>query len=110
MGIADLLGNDAVVAGGNIHMPAVPDHLILQIQPGLVIAAIIVVAVGNGMSGLRGIAAKRVKGAAPAGPQVVTEAMIFGAEDQGVRGSPVLKSARRRLSVDQPSSEPREPL
>ncbi len=43
-------------------MPAVPDHLILQIQPGLVIAAIIVVAVGNGMSGLRGIAAKRVKG------------------------------------------------
>ncbi len=93
-------------------MPAVPDHLILQIQPGLVIAAIIVVAVGNGMSGLRGIAAKRVKGrrAAGAGPQVVAEAMIFGAEDQGVRQSPVLKSARRRLSVDQPSSEPREPL
>ncbi len=40
------------------------------------------------MSGLRGIAAKRVKGrrAAGAGPaEVVTEAMIFGAEDQGVR-------------------------
>ena len=46
----------------------------------------IVIAVGDGMPGLRGIAAKRVKGrrAAGAGPQVVTEAMIFGAEDQGV--------------------------
>ena len=41
-------------------MPAVPDHLILQIQPGLVVAAMIVIAVGDGMPGLRGIAGKRV--------------------------------------------------
>ena len=68
-------------------MPAVPDHLILQIQPGLVITAIIIIAVGHGMPGLGGIAGKRVKRrrAAGAGPQIVAEAMIFGAEDQGMR-------------------------
>jgi hypothetical protein len=39
------------------------------------------------MSGLRGIAAKRVerRRAAGAGPQIVAEAMIFPAEDQGMR-------------------------
>ena len=39
------------------------------------------------MPGLGGIAGKRVKRrrAAGAGPQIVAEAMLFGAEDQGMR-------------------------
>lgn len=39
------------------------------------------------MPGLGGIAGKRVKGrrAAGAGPQIVAEAMVFSAEDQGMR-------------------------
>lgn len=65
-------------------MPARPDHFVLQIEPGLVVAAVVVIAVGHGMPGLRGIAAERIerRRAAGAGPQIVAETVIFPAEDQ----------------------------
>ncbi len=64
-------------------MPAVPYHLILQIKPGLVITAIIIIAEGDGMPGLRRIAGERIerRRVAGAGPQIVAEAMILSAED-----------------------------
>jgi hypothetical protein len=91
-------------------MPAFPDHFVLQIDPSLLIAAVIVIAVGHGMPALRGIAAERVEvmrcrrrstdrcgnGDTPADDQRMGQlAGEIGA--QAVIGRPA-------------SSEPREPL